>query len=70
MIGLLQRDDDAVVGSCVMITTDGARMSCSRLLATVRNTATDLRACSTGPESYQRLPGITKIIGPRYDAAA
>lgn len=69
VIGSLHRDDDAVVGSYVMITNDGARMSCSRLLARVRNTATDLRACSAGPESYQRLLGITKIIGPRYDAA-
>lgn len=68
-IGSLHRDDDAVVGSYVMITNDGARMSCSRLLARVRNTATDLRACSDGPESYQRLLGIAKIIGPRYDAA-
>lgn len=50
-IGSLHRDDDAVVGSYVMITNDGARMSCSRLLARVRNTATDLRACSAGPES-------------------
>ncbi|MFA4084483.1 sensor domain-containing protein [Mycobacteroides salmoniphilum] len=68
-IGSLDRDDDAVVGSYVMITNDGARMSCSRLLARVRNTATDLRGCSAGPESYQRLLGIAKIIGPRYDAA-
>ncbi len=69
VIGSLHRDDDAVVGSYVMITNDGARMSCSRLLARVRNTATDLRGCSAGPESYQRLLGIAKIIGPRYDAA-
>ncbi|WP_139360339.1 MULTISPECIES: sensor domain-containing protein [unclassified Mycobacterium] len=69
VIGSLHRDDDAVVGSYVMITNDGARMSCSRVLARVRNTATDLRGCSAGPESYQRLLGIAKIIGPRYDAA-
>lgn len=69
VIGSLHRDDDAIVGSYVMITNDGARMSCSRLLARVRNTATDLRACSVGPESYQRLLGIAKIIGPRYEVA-
>jgi len=58
-----------MVGSYVMITSDGARMSCSRLLSSVRNTTTDLRACSAGPESYQRLQRIAKIIRPRYDAA-
>lgn len=69
VVGSLQRDGDAMVGSYVMITSDGARMSCSRLLSRVRNTTTDLRACSAGPESYQRLQRIAKIIRPRYDAA-
>lgn len=69
MISALRRDDDAIVGPYVMIADNGVRKACTHLLVRVRNTVTDMRTCSDGPERYERVLRITRIIGPRYEAA-